>query len=144
MTKEELAAMLQNINRREGISNDLQKLARDNGLVIVHGESDDLIEFEGAIRDERGAYEDTEILFTKDSKFPSDDLIDLIKDELGEDFLPALNKIITVWCPEDGEGNVIASWSYTTDIPHATFNMMGDEEGELYCIGIVFSIHDLK
>ena len=45
--------------------------------------------------------------------------------------------ITAVWCdPESG-----ASWSYKTDIPHETFNIY--EDGELFCIGIVFSIDDL-
>ena len=33
------------------------------------------------------------------------------------------------------------SWSYLTDIPHKTFDIM--EDGEIYCRGIVFSLDDL-
>lgn len=142
MTKEELAAMLNGRPYRNEITKEECALAKESGLVVVYGASDDLIEFSGAINDEAGAGEDFEILFTKDGKFPSDDLIDQIKDELGEDFMPSLNKIMTIWCPEDAEDNVIASWAYQTDIPHAKFDIM--EDGERYCIGIVFNISDLK
>lgn len=34
------------------------------------------------------------------------------------------------------------SWQYKTDIPHATFNVMEDDE--VYCIGIVFDIKELE
>ena len=32
-------------------------------------------------------------------------------------------------------------WSYETDIPHETFNIY--EDGEVWCVGIVFSVEDL-
>ena len=45
--------------------------------------------------------------------------------------------IEAVWC-DNASG---ASWSYKTDIPHETFNIY--EDGELFCVGIVFSVEDL-
>jgi hypothetical protein len=44
-------------------------------------------------------------------------------------------KIEAVWA-EDGY-----SWTYRTDIPHATFEIT--EDGEPYCRGIVFALADL-
>ncbi len=41
-----------------------------------------------------------------------------------------------VW---DDTGN--PCWTYETDIPHETFEIY--EDGELFCIGIVFSTKDL-
>ena len=35
----------------------------------------------------------------------------------------------------------VPAWTYMTDIPHATFDVMDD--GELYCRGIVFALADL-
>lgn len=32
-------------------------------------------------------------------------------------------------------------WTFETDIPHETFNIY--EDGELFCVGIVFSVDDL-
>jgi hypothetical protein len=40
-----------------------------------------------------------------------------------------------VWGKDD------TSWSYETDIPHATFDVL--EDGEVYCRGIVFALADL-
>ena len=40
------------------------------------------------------------------------------------------------WDQEDGY-----SWTYKTDIPHATFEVM--EDGEHYCRGLVIDINDL-
>lgn len=40
----------------------------------------------------------------------------------------------------DADG-VPATWTYKTEIPHEEFNIW--EDGELYCVGIVFSIKDL-
>ena len=47
-----------------------------------------------------------------------------------------LREIEAVWCAPGKP-----TWSYETDIPHATFNIC--EDGELYCEGIVFSIDHL-
>ena len=38
-----------------------------------------------------------------------------------------------------GAGGV--SWTFETDIPHETFNIY--ENGELFCVGIVFRMEDL-
>ena len=66
MTAKELAEMLSGretgneTTPREGLS------ARDAGLVVVYGYSDDNVEFRGAIDEEVGAYEGTTIYLTKD------------------------------------------------------------------------------
>lgn len=44
--------------------------------------------------------------------------------------------IEALWCKEDGY-----SWTYKTEIPHATFEVVEDEEP--YCRGIVFALADL-
>jgi len=41
-----------------------------------------------------------------------------------------------LWAKEDGY-----SWTYRTDIPHATFEIV--EDGEPYCRGIVIDVADL-
>lgn len=39
------------------------QLAKDNGIVIVYGASDDLMEFEGAIYDEGGCFDGGTVYF---------------------------------------------------------------------------------
>jgi hypothetical protein len=48
--------------------------------------------------------------------------------------------IEAIWCP-NGEGNNGPSWAYKTEIPHAEFKIM--EEGDVYCIGIVFRLDQI-
>ena len=99
--------------------------ARENGLVMVYGSSDDLMEFVGAIEEEvnclTGGY------FRINSKN--------LKVKKGD--VTSKNKIYADW----NNRNKNASWCYDTEIHHSTFNIY--EYGELYCIGIVFSIYDL-
>ena len=114
--------------------------AKENGIVICTGASDDLVEFDGAIYDEGDCFDGGDVYFDKDSIAQN-----------GEE-LP--NKITVIWCGMvDGEsagpdrdfqtedGETIA-WCYQTDIPHETF-MVYEYVGP-YCRGIVFLIEDLK
>lgn len=139
MTAKELA---EKINGREYMESfvDVRNAAKDAGLVIVTGASDDLIEFDGAIFDEGGCFDGGVIYF--DRKHVAND---------GER-LP--NQILAIWCGKvenepvgdpsefvDENGETI-TWTYKTDIPHETFMIYDD--GEPYCRGIVFSIEDVK
>lgn len=129
MTKEMLAEKL---TGRE-IGNELEpleeKAAKDNGLVVVFGYSDDNVEFRGAIYEEVGAYGGATVEFTKSGIFRDED-----DDEVLEKYSAQVpfNKIVAAYSP----------WTFTTEIPHVTFDIM--EDGELSCRGIVFSINDLK
>jgi hypothetical protein len=129
LSKEEFAKLIDGNQYRNEHTREQAKLAKDNGLVIVYGASDDLVEFEGVICDEIGSYEKgitlkiTKKLNIKETK----------KDHK--------NNIHAFWCPKNDEGEIIASWVISSNIPHATFKVMEDDE--LYCIGIVFSIFDL-
>src|SRR5215472_10913763 len=57
MTKEKLAKQLDGHEYCEEISAVIEAEAKEADLVIVFGNSDDLIEFRGAIHDEAGCYE---------------------------------------------------------------------------------------
>lgn len=135
MTKEYLAKMLDQREYGNEIDKDEEKQAKDSGLVVVFGYSDDNCEFRGAINDEIGCWDGQVINFTKDGKFPSEDDFETLE-KYGKD--ESFNSIEAVWCPAEPD----CSWIYKTDIPHATFNIM--EDGDLYCRGIVFSVKDLK
>ncbi len=49
---------------------------------------------------------------------------------------PGAMTIDALWCKEPGY-----SWTFRTDIPHATFEVV--EDGEPYCRGIVFALADV-
>lgn len=139
MTKEELAKALDGKEYRKEISSYLLTEAKQSGLVIVYGHSDDLMELEGAIEDEGSCYEGEKFLIDSYGLFGDRD--DLDDDEL-EEWLKRkkkAKKIEAVWCA-DGE----PAWTYKTNIPHATFNVIeGDGDTEVQCRGIVFNISDL-
>lgn len=106
------------------------RVAKENGLVIVYGYSDDNMEFEGAIHDEVGCYNGGKAFISKSGEVYTDD------GSVPED--AQQNVIEAIWC----DLNTVAAWVYRTDIPHETFNIY--EDGELFCIGLVFSMEDLK
>jgi len=109
--------------------------AGQDGIVIIYGQSDDLMEFRGAINDEEDCYNGGTVYIDPDTK-------KLFKNDCGDGDCPYAEKlmlqcpkIVAVW------GDSHASWVYETDIPHETFNIFDD--GELYCVGIVFDVSDL-
>lgn len=140
MTKEDLAKKLDGKEYRQEISEEILKEAKDNGLVIVYGHSDDLMELEGALDDEGSCYEGEEFLIDNEGLLPSRDDID-DDDELEKYFLrkKKARKLEALWCTPHPENE--PAWTYATKIPHATFNVM--EDGEVQCRGIVFELSAL-
>lgn len=141
ITKEDLAKLLNGKDYREEIAPELLLQAKENGLVIVYGHSDDLMEIEGAISDEGGCYDGGEFRIDRDGIVPDREMMeeDEDDDEAMDAWLQrkkAAKKIEAVW----GAKNQPA-WTYKTKIPHATFNVM--EDGEVQCRGLVFNITDL-
>ena len=127
MTKKELAEKLN--GRQYGDSfKDVMEDTMASGLVIVTGASDDLMEFQGAIEDEGGCFDGGEVYFDKNG--------------VSQDGTERANMIEALWCEGTNVDGCQAAWSYKTDIPHETFEIWEDEE--LYCIGLVFSIEDIK
>lgn len=148
MDKKELAERLNGREYRSETYADDIKLAQENGLVIVYGCSDDLMELEGAITDEGDCYGGESFLIDIEKgilKQPNQDDYD-DTDEGEDEFYVDFKKykqakksgrfIVAEWCKEDGY-----SWTYTTSIPHETFDIL--EDGDKYCRGIVFSVHDV-
>lgn len=138
MTKEQFAAMLNGREYGSEITRDEAKTAKENGLVVVYGYSDDNCEFEGAIDEEIPCLEGRVITFNKDGSNFTDDNGKIFLTYHQKKSTPEPNKIEAVFSPSDPD----CTWIYKTDIPHATFNIY--EDGELFCVGIVFSINDLK
>ncbi|WP_175787445.1 hypothetical protein [Burkholderia anthina] len=137
MTPQELAEKLAGAAYCNVISKALAAEAAAHGLVVVYGQSDDLMEFEGAIRDELGCYDGGTALVDAKGLLPDRQSIE-DDDELRDYFArePHAKKIDALWA---SEGNY--SWTFTTSIPHATFEIT--EDGEPYCRGIVFALADI-
>ena len=134
MTPAEAAAKLDgNQYRKEG-STDLFAAMKAAGLVAVYGASDDLMEFEGAIRDEVGAWDGGTAYLNRSG---------LIANECENDDCPHFKKALknapaTIEAIWDSNG---FSWQYRTDLPHAKFVIKEDDEN--YCEGIVFALADI-
>lgn len=139
MTKEELAAKLSGIDypARHGIPGEFIRAAQQAGLVILYGASDDLMEFEGARREEISCYEGGTAWVDDQGVLPDRDTLE--EDEEIADYVQrkkTARPIEALWCQEGDY-----SWTYKTEIPHATFEVV--EDGEPYCRGIVFDLADL-
>ena len=138
MTKEELAAQLNGIEYPGEPPKELKAAAKQSGLVIVFGASDDLMEFRGAIDDELpapgSAFVDARGLTQDFNRLCEDKDFQGLRDYFAR--FDGRKEIEAVW-----SDTVAPAWSFKTTIPHATFEIM--EDGEAYCRGIVFSLGDL-
>ncbi len=127
MTAKELANRLNGMQYGAGFGDVLEE-AKKSGLVIVTGESDDLMEFDGAIYDEGGCFGGGRVYFDRDGV-----------DQEGEE---RANCIQAVWSNGVNRNGVPATWIYKTGIPCERFDVF--EGDALYCEGLVFLVEDLK
>lgn len=135
MTKEELAKSLDGCAYLHETDNVDMQAIKEAGLVIVFGQSDDLMEFEGAICDEISCYDGgtayilPDGLLTNGCENPDCPYFKVLQDKA--------QTIEALWCD-----NQDICWIYQTEIPHETFNVM--DYGEIFCRGIVFDMADVK
>ena len=134
MNAKDLAAKLDGTEYPMRVDKETSDAARAAGLVIVYGASDDLMEFEGAIREELDCYGGGTAYLNETG---------LLVNECDCDECPHFRKIKegamqikALWC-KVGE----YSWAYETDLPHETFEVV--EDGEKYCQGLVFALADV-
>jgi len=106
-------------------------------LVVVFGLSDDLMEFRGAIDDEVDCYNGGTAYLNEKGLFENDCMNDNCP--YAERDRGKCKTIIAAWNDSFKEE---PAWTYETDIPHATFDIY--EDGELWCVGIVFEIAAIK
>lgn len=143
MNIHELAAILNGREYREfEMTRDEEKAAKADRLVVVFGASDDLIEVRGVEHDEFGFGSVLQVdgrgfLPSFSSLVEDIDSSEHSKKVLRGYFEREAN-IRTITANWDAEGY---SWTYTTNIPHACFDIV--EDGERFCRGIVFSLDDL-
>jgi len=144
LTKEELADKLKGRGYTHEITHSEEDAAKEAGLLVIFGASDDLVELRGAIEEELSAYDGTTVLLGRDGNLivPVDreDEGVLIKYSLldvARKRASAAHTIRALWCKEkDGP-----CWTFETDLPHATFNIMEDDD--FFCRGIVIDMADV-
>lgn len=109
------------------------------GLVVAYGQSDDLLEFEGAIYDEIGAYGGV-IAYVKNGALlaPCCDCEDCDECPAWAEYIAQAKTVTAIWHDNEGE----PCWTIRTDIPHESFNIYDD--GELFSVGIVFRVEDTR
>ncbi len=145
MTKEQLAAKLNGREYPFEMTKQESADAKANGLIVAFGASDDLLELEGALSDEVGAYNGAEAYIRRDGVLliaPDDDEMEVLEKF---DFKAAIAqrqsgaiKVTAKWCPPE----LKASWLIEANVPHANFDIM--EDGELFCRAIVIDLKELQ
>ena len=131
MDAKTLAALLNGREIGNEITKEEAKAAKEAGLVVVFGASDDLMELRGAVYGERGW--DT-AFFTKEG---------LLENRCDDDECPYFEELQNAATPLEPKWHDYGApcWTYETAIPHETFEIF--EDGELYCRGIVFALADV-
>lgn len=135
MNAKELAALLTGREMGKEITKTEAAQAKADGFVVVFGAGDDNIELRGAINDEVGCYDGGTAYLTAEGLLTND-----CDDDRCPHFAKLKAKAVTIragWCMEAGY-----SWTYATEIPHETFEIV--EDGEPFCRGIVFALVDVK
>lgn len=131
MTKDELAALITGRQRGREITREESRVAADAGLIVIYGSSDDLVEIDGLVVGEIGAWEGARFAMCKDG---------LIESECpeGDDcpyFQRAVERGMLFSADYDG------TWRFTTKCPVSTFKIF--DGAELYCVGLVVDVLDL-
>lgn len=130
MNEKEIAAILDGMKYGADLPAATVLDAKRNGIVIVFGGSDCLMEFRGAIEDELVCY---------GGGIAYIDNRGLVRNKCNNKDCPYLQEMLLYAKPIrailDSKRH---SWVYKTDIPHETFEIL--KNGEKYCRGIVFSM----
>lgn len=157
-TIEDLAKLLDGNERNVETWNEyginILETCEKKGWIIAYGASDDLLEIEGAIRDELGANDGALAQFYKKGSFypeyDEEDVYHKAKEDMFyniEDWTLKKTKedkykdtvvIESLWCPEGTD----MSWQINVaGAPFAKFNVM--EDGEIYCEAAIIDISKL-
>lgn len=121
---ERWAAELNNRNERSVVPTALGAV---KGLVVVYAASDDLVEIEGAMTQEIGAFNGVKLTASKAQGF----------------YETAAGKpdIEFRWC-DDNSGDSVCPWSVICNLPHRKFDIL-DDEGYVASVGVVLHIDDI-
>jgi hypothetical protein len=138
MNAQELAAQLDGGVYGLEISKDLEAQAKAAGLVVVFGGSDDLAELRGAIHDEVGCYGGGKFRIDAAGILPDYESAEHDDEESMREWFRRDAGAVAIEAHWGKDGY---SWTYSTAIPHTTFEIT--DEGDKYCRGIVFSMADV-
>jgi hypothetical protein len=146
MTPHELALILDNRQYREEMTKEEEAMAKENGLVVMFGYSDDNAEFRGAIHDEVGAWVDETFGVDKKGRIltmPDKLSIEITDGEIGQTYTVLHEAYQQYFATHAKEIEVSRpdGWRFETEIPHSKFSVMEDEE--FYWEGIVFALADI-
>ena len=134
MDLKEFAAKLDGGEMGMEVSEEIRQIARINDIVIIYGDSDDLMIIDGSIEDEAYCY-DGGVIHISTTGIPQNKCYDADCPYYAE----SLSKYKTVDAIWDKD---VYPWTYKTDIPHETFEIF--EDGEKFCRGIVFYRSNLE
>lgn len=121
---ERWATELNNRNERNVVPAALEAV---KGLVVVYAASDDLVEIEGAMTQEIGAFNGVKLTASKTQGF-----FETAADESDIEFR---------WC-DDNSGDSVCPWSVICNLPHRKFDIL-DDEGYVVSVGVVLHIDDI-
>lgn len=140
ITKEELAAKLNLIGRRDVMPLKLVNLARQNGLVIAYGESDDTLQLEGAISDEVGAGNRTMYYIKNGRPYSNPCRYFSAGDEECihyNEWTRTANYIEVSYSEKPDD----ITWKIYSDMPFSPFDILGDGESKsIFCRAAVIDI----
>lgn len=122
---ERWATELNNRNERNVVPAALEAV---KGLVVVYAASDDLVEIEGAMTQEIGAFNGVKLTASKTQGF-----FETAADESDIEFR---------WC-DDNSGDSVCPWSVICNLPHRKFDIL-DDEGYVCSVGVVLHIDDIR
>jgi hypothetical protein len=124
------------------LNQDLRNELKRDGIILAYGASDDLLEFEGALNDEVGAWNGTTVrigrhAYGEGEPFVFDEDENRKKMTFNKAQILRMKKITAIWCPRNEKREVWASWHIVTpDIePVAWFDIF--ENGKLFCRGLI-------
>lgn len=150
-TLKEWAELFDNCEYGNEPIDDYIREMKEDGVVAVYGQSDDLMEMSGAYENEYACYGKKSQFTHFDGRFVTEDMIDeflaMVKDEYTE-----LYKSVSKYITEKTESNFYVKayttipdcqFHYETNIPCEWFTIL-DEDGKLYCKGFVFDIKSLS
>lgn len=128
------------------LRNDISAPLKENGIVVAFGQSDDLLEFRGAIDDEIDCYYQTKLLWLDDRFINYDDANEIcgwLDDEYGSLFVSQIKKMCenTKYISINTDSDMY-QFEYEMNFPSEQFNIIKD--GEVYGVGFVFDIKSLK
>lgn len=121
---ERWATELNNRNERNVVPAALEAV---KGLVVVYAASDDLVEVEGAMTQEIGAYDGVKLTVSKSQGF--------YETTAGEP------DIEFRWC-DDSSADSVCPWSVICNLHHRKFDIL-DDEGYVSSVGVVLHIDDI-